>query len=55
MTFDNFNWFLHALLFLHAQKVLAQQEKKLARAEVEEDESDDEEEIGEGYDAMDDD
>ena len=32
MTLHNFNWFLHAILFLHAKKVLVRQEKKAAKA-----------------------
>ncbi|KAH6918847.1 hypothetical protein BKA70DRAFT_1416842 [Coprinopsis sp. MPI-PUGE-AT-0042] len=32
MTLNNFNWFLHAILFLHAKKVLVRQEQKMAKA-----------------------
>ncbi|KAH6873784.1 hypothetical protein BKA70DRAFT_1240949 [Coprinopsis sp. MPI-PUGE-AT-0042] len=31
MTLNNFNWFLHAILFLHAKKVLVRQERKMAK------------------------
>ncbi|KAH6904546.1 hypothetical protein BKA70DRAFT_1432307 [Coprinopsis sp. MPI-PUGE-AT-0042] len=31
MTLNNFNWFLHAILFLHAKKVLVRQERKIAK------------------------
>ncbi|KAH6896217.1 hypothetical protein BKA70DRAFT_1231707 [Coprinopsis sp. MPI-PUGE-AT-0042] len=31
MTLNNFNWFLHAILFLHAKKILVQQERKMAK------------------------
>ena len=28
MTVDNFNWFLHFLLFLHTQRVIRKQKEK---------------------------
>ena len=39
MTVDNFNWFLHCLLFLHTQRVIRKQKEKARRGEeVNEDE-----------------
>jgi hypothetical protein len=38
MTVDNFNWFLHYLLFLHTQRVIKKQREKAKKNEVDEDE-----------------
>jgi len=38
MTVDNFNWFLHCLLFLHTQQVIRKQKEKAREEEVNEDE-----------------
>jgi hypothetical protein len=41
MTVDNFNWFLHYLLFLHTQQVIKKQREKAKKnEEVDEDEDD---------------
>jgi hypothetical protein len=40
MTPDNFNWFLHTMLFYHTQRVIQKQE------EAEEEEEEEEEEDG---------
>ena len=37
MTVDNFNWFLHYLLFLHTQRVIKKQREKGKKNEVDED------------------
>jgi len=31
MNVDNFNWFLHIMLFLHTEKVIKRQEEKKMR------------------------
>jgi hypothetical protein len=41
MTVDNFNWFLHCLLFIHTQRVINKQREK-AKKRREEDEDEDE-------------
>jgi len=48
MTVNNFNWTMHALLFLHTQKIINQQNAKQARKVPEKDDSDDsdEDELG---------
>ncbi|KAH6915456.1 hypothetical protein BKA70DRAFT_1024829, partial [Coprinopsis sp. MPI-PUGE-AT-0042] len=46
MTLNNFNWFLHAILFLHAKKVLVCQEQKMARGESSDNEESSDEESG---------
>jgi hypothetical protein len=39
MNVDNFNWFLHIMLFLHTEKVIKrQEEKKMRRVENDSDE-----------------
>jgi hypothetical protein len=38
MTVDNFNWFLHSLLFLHTQRVIRKQQERARKKEDEEDE-----------------
>ena len=39
MTVDNFNWFLHSMLFIHTQRVIRKQkEKERRRAEEDDDE-----------------
>jgi hypothetical protein len=38
MTVDDFNWFLHCLLFLYTQQVIRKQEKARTGEEVNEDE-----------------
>jgi hypothetical protein len=40
MTPNNFNWFLHSLLFLHTQRVIKTQQDKAKKSE-DEDEDDD--------------
>ena len=43
MNVDNFNWFLHSLLFLHTQRVINRQkekEKKMMDENEDEDEDD---------------
>ena len=40
MTVNNFNWYLHALLFLHTERVIRRQREKLQR-EMKEDEDED--------------
>jgi len=49
MTVDNFNWFLHYLLFLHTQQVIKKQREKAKKNEEvdEDDEGIDIEEDGE--------
>lgn len=42
MTVVNFNWTLHALLFLHTQKVIANQKAKAAKIGGNEDENENE-------------
>jgi hypothetical protein len=38
MTVDNFNWFLHSMLFIHTQRVIKKQrEKERKRAEGDDD------------------
>ena len=41
MTVDNFNWFLHCLLFIHTKRVINKQREK-AKKRREEDEDEDE-------------
>ena len=45
MTVDNFNWFLHFLLFLHTLRVIRRQEER-AKKKEEVDEDDIEEDEG---------
>jgi hypothetical protein len=45
MTPNNFNWFLHSLLFLHTQRVIKAQQDKAKKSE-DEDEDDDEDDDG---------
>jgi hypothetical protein len=42
MTPNNFNWFLHSLLFLHTQRVIKAQQDKAMKNEDDEDDDDDE-------------
>jgi hypothetical protein len=42
MTVDNFNWFLHSMLFIHTQRVVKQQKEKERRRAEEIDDDDDE-------------
>ena len=47
MIVDNFNWFLHSMLFIHTQRVVKRQkekEKKRAEGKEEDDEEEEEEE-----------
>ncbi|KAH6890125.1 hypothetical protein BKA70DRAFT_1376556 [Coprinopsis sp. MPI-PUGE-AT-0042] len=53
MTLNNFNWFLHAILFLHAKKVLVRQERKMARGENSDDEESSDEESGDDSEGSD--
>jgi len=50
MTINNFNWFLHTLLFLHSQKVMENlKEKERGRelgVESDEEEEDEDDEAG---------
>jgi hypothetical protein len=41
MTVDNFNWFLHSMLFIHTQRVVKQQKEKERRRAEEIDDDDD--------------
>jgi hypothetical protein len=41
MTPNNFNWFLHSLLFLHTQRVIKAQQDKAKKSENEDDDDDD--------------
>ena len=51
MTVYNFKWFLHAMLFIHTQRVIQKQAIKNRREEdEEEDEEDEDEESEEGTD-----
>jgi hypothetical protein len=44
MTVDNFNWFLHSMMFIHTQRIIKkQQEKEQKRAEENDEEKEDEE------------
>ena len=45
MTVNNFNWTLHALLFLHTQKVINKQNARKAN-NVDDESDEDEEEVG---------
>ena len=38
MTVDNFNWFLHSMLFIHTQRVIKRQKEKEKKGEDEEEE-----------------
>ena len=40
MTVDNFNWFLHIMLFLHTGKVIKRQKEKKEKVEDDSDEED---------------
>jgi len=41
MTPNNFNWFLHSLLFLHTQRVIKAQQDKAKKSEDEDEDEDD--------------
>jgi hypothetical protein len=41
MTAGNFNWFLHAMLFIHTQRVLQKLKEKLEREDNQDDDSED--------------
>ena len=41
MTPNNFNWFLHSLLFLHTQRIIKAQKEKVNKQQDEEDDDDD--------------
>ena len=41
MTPNNFNWFLHSLLFLHTQCIIKAQKEKVNKQQDEEDDDDD--------------
>jgi hypothetical protein len=47
MSVDNFNWFLHIMLFLHTKKVIERQEEKRRRLVEDEDEDEEESDIEE--------
>ena len=40
MTSDNFNWFLHSMLFYHTRHVIAKQEEKASRVNNSDSDSD---------------
>ena len=40
MTPNNFNWFLHSLLFLHTQRVIKAQKDKAKKSEDDDDDDD---------------
>src|ERR1700691_4858872 len=40
MTPNNFNWFLHSLLFIHTQRVIKAQQDKAKKSEDEDDDDD---------------
>jgi hypothetical protein len=44
MTINNFNWFLHAMMFLHTQRVIQKLEAKENKNKCEEHEDEDDEE-----------
>jgi hypothetical protein len=44
MTVYNFKWFLHAMLFIHTQRVIQKRTMKDRREEEEEEEEDEEDE-----------
>ena len=48
MTPNNFNWFLHTLLFFHTERVIKAQREKAAKQQDEIDESE-----GEGEETLD--
>ena len=41
MTPNNFNWFLHSLLFLHTQRVIKAQIDKAKKEDIGDDDNDD--------------
>jgi hypothetical protein len=41
MTPNNFNWFLHSLLFIHTQRVIKAQQDKAKKSEDEDEDDDD--------------
>ena len=53
MTVNNFNWTLHALLFLHTQRVIEKQKAKSQRQQVGHNESDDDKEEDDEEDDID--
>jgi hypothetical protein len=44
MTVNNFKWFLHAMLFIHTQRVIQKQKMKEKKAIMEEDADEEDEE-----------
>jgi hypothetical protein len=42
MTASNFNWFLHAMLFIHTERVIIKQKQRSDDGEDDEDEDEDE-------------
>jgi hypothetical protein len=50
MTPDNFNWFLHVILFYHTQRIIQKQGDE--GQEMEEEEEDEEEEEEDGDDDL---
>jgi len=45
MTPNNFNWFLHSLLFFHTQRVIKAQQDKAKKSEDDDDDGEDETDI----------
>jgi hypothetical protein len=46
MTVNNFNWTLHALLFLHTQRVIEKQKAKRNNQQNSSNDSEEEEDVG---------
>jgi hypothetical protein len=49
MSTSNFNWCLHALLFLHTERVIAMQNNRAARQQTNKNTGSDEEEEEDGF------
>jgi hypothetical protein len=50
MNTENFNWLLHSLLFLHTERVIQRQKRKIEQQESSDDDDDEEEEEDIGID-----
>ena len=44
MTVDNFNWFIHVMLFIHKERVIQKQLNKTGKYQHDENENDSDEE-----------
>ena len=55
MTPGNFDWCLHALLFIHTERVIKTQKQKAAREQGNQDAEEDEDTEREGFDVEQDD